>query len=575
MSILVSVVALVLFAQSLFSLHLMLYSWEDTGRLEASRGPRSFLTPRLSFSVLLPARHEETVIYDTITRVASADYPAHLLEIVVVCHTDDDGTIAEGLRAARALPSHSIRVETFSGLPINKPRGLNIGFARTSGDVVTIFDAEDDVDPGIFNVVNTVMLQEETGIVQAGVQLMNFRDTWFGMHNCLEYFFWFKSRLHFHAKVGMIPLGGNTVFMRRGLIARVGGWDEGCLTEDAEIGLRLSLLGEPIRVVYNARHVTREETPATVVSFVKQRTRWQQGFLQVLRKGAWLGLPRMGQRLLALYTLSYPLVQAALTLLWPVTIATAIGLKLPVPVAMVSFLPLYALFLQLLVTLVGARVFVKEYDLRFPLLLPLTMTLTFLPFQWLLGVSALRAVYREARRQHNWEKTAHAGAHRRIEPVPVALFDRLLDEAGVHLGAERGSVMAVDHAANTLTIQASRGLPDAIVASTTIAVGEGIAGWVARTGRPVVVDGRQLPEDMQPRLRQPGLRSAVVLPVAQHGRMVAVLSVSSHRADLGDDAVRWLDERIRLIATDSTVASQGDRARPLGGTAMVEPAWPL
>jgi len=572
MSIIVSVIALVLFAQSLFSLHLMLYSWEDAGRLEGSRGPRSFLPPHLSFSVLLPARHEEAVIYDTIARVASADYPAHLLEIVVVCHVDDEGTIAEGLRAARALPSHSIRVETFSGLPINKPRGLNVGFARTSGDIVTIFDAEDDVDQGIFNLINTVMLREETGIVQAGVQLMNFRDTWFGIHNCLEYFFWFKSRLHFHAKVGMIPLGGNTVFMRRGLIARVGGWDEACLTEDADIGLRLSLLGEPIRVVYDAQHVTREETPASVVSFVKQRTRWQQGFLQVLRKGAWLGLPRRGQRLLALYTLSYPLVQASLALLWPVTIITAIGLKLPVPVTMVSFLPLNALLLQLLVTLVGARVFAKEYDLRVPLLLPIAMTLTFLPFQWLLGVSALRAVYREARQQHNWEKTAHAGAHRRIEPVQVALFDRLLDEAGLHLGAEQGSMMVVDHAANTLTIQASRGLPRAIVASTTIAVGEGIAGWVAGTGRSVVVDGRQLPEDVQSCLRQPELRSAVVLPVAQHGRTVAVLSMSSRSTALGDDAVRWLSERIRLITAEATITAREGRARSLDETALAKPA---
>jgi len=569
----VLVVALLLFAQSLFSLYLMMYSWEDTDRLAASGGPRSYLPPRLSFSVLLPARHEEAVIYDTIARVTAADYPAHLLEIVVVCHDDDAGTIAEGLRAARALPSHSIRVETFSGLPINKPRGLNVGLARTSGDVVTIFDAEDDVDPGIFNLVNTVMGQEGTGIVQAGVQLMNFRDTWFGIHNCLEYFFWFKSRLHFHAKIGMIPLGGNTVFMRRDLIARVGGWDEQCLTEDAEIGLRLSLLGEPIRVVYNAQHVTREETPADVASFVKQRTRWQQGFLQVLRKGVWLGLPTMGQRALALYTLSYPLTQALLVLLWPVTIATTIWLKLPVPVAMLSFLPLWALLLQLLVTIVGARVFTREYGLRFPLMLPLTLTLTFLPFQWLLGVSSLRAVYRALRQQHNWEKTAHIGAHRHLEPVRAEVFSQLLDEAGVRLGAERGSVMVVDGGANTLTIGASRGLSAEIVASTRVAVGEGIAGWVAETGQPVVVDGRQLPEDVERCLQQPALRSAIVLPIEQHGRTVAILSLSSHHRVFDDDAVRWLTERARLVAArDHDALAPGAQVRPIREPALAEPA---
>ena len=123
------------------------------------------------------------------------------------------------------------------------------------------------------------MIKEGVGVVQSGVQLMNFNDHWFGIHNCLEYFFWFKSRLHFYAQVGMIPLGGNTVFVRRELLERVKGWDEHCLTEDADIGLRLSVLGERIRVVYDSQHVTREETPDSVASFIRQRTRWQQGFL--------------------------------------------------------------------------------------------------------------------------------------------------------------------------------------------------------------------------------------------------------------------------------------------------------
>ncbi len=256
-SLVLLIIAFVLFGQAMLSLNLMLYSWEHPQRLYASRAPASYLAARLSFTVLLPARHEVAVIYETIRRIWAANYPSPLLEIAVICHADDKGTISEAQRAIRDIGSHRIHVETFSEPPINKPHGLNVGLQRTSNQIVTIFDAEDDIDPNIFNMVNTVMLKEGIGIVQAGVQLMNFNDHWFGIHNCLEYFFWFKSRLHFHSKVGMIPLGGNTVFIRRDLIERVGGWDEHCLTEDAEVGLRLSLLGEPIRVVYDAQHVTR------------------------------------------------------------------------------------------------------------------------------------------------------------------------------------------------------------------------------------------------------------------------------------------------------------------------------
>ncbi len=95
------------------------------------------------------------------------------------------------------------------------------------------------------------MLRERAPVVQCGVQLMNYADRWFSALNVLEYFFWFKSRMHYHAAVGMVPLGGNTVFIRRDLLDELGGWDQTCLTEDADIGIRLSAAGIPIRVVYD------------------------------------------------------------------------------------------------------------------------------------------------------------------------------------------------------------------------------------------------------------------------------------------------------------------------------------
>uniref|UniRef100_A0A7C3ARJ7 Glycosyltransferase n=1 Tax=Thermorudis sp. TaxID=1969470 RepID=A0A7C3ARJ7_9BACT len=412
--------SLLVFGHSLFSLYLMLYTWEDPDRLRASRGPASYLPPRLSFTVLLPARDEAAVIYETIKRVVMANYPAHLVEVVVICHVDDAATIAEAYRAIEDLDAPNVRVETFSGGPISKPRGLNVGFQRTTNQVVTIFDAEDDLHPDIFAMVNTVMLEEEVSVVQAGVQLMNYRDHWFSMHNVLEYFFWFKSRLHFHARVGVVPLGGNTVFVRRHLLERVGGWDERCLTEDADLGIRLSALGEPVRIVYDPSRVTREETPESVSSLIRQRTRWHQGFLQVLRKGVWRALPRFGQRLLALMTLSHPFLQAVLTLLWPLAFAGILWVKLPIVVTMVSFLPLYALLFQLLATVVGSVMFAREYGFRLSPLLPLVTALTFLPYQLLLGLSAVRAVYRELRNRTNWEKTPHVGAHRRPSVVRSA-----------------------------------------------------------------------------------------------------------------------------------------------------------
>ena len=320
-----------------YSAMLMLYAWEDEEKVRRNNVPDSFDPPRHRFTVLLPARHEEEVIKDTMQRVADLAYPPELVQVLIVIEAGDHGTIAkveEKLAELRAAGRGGVELITFDDPPINKPHGLNIGLGYATGDVVTIFDAEDEPHPDILNVVNTVMLREGVPVVQCGVQLMNYADRWFSALNVLEYFFWFKSRMHYHAAVGMVPLGGNTVFMGRDLLEQLGGWDQECLTEDADVGIRLSTTGVPIRVLYDDRYVTREETPPTVGQFVKQRTRWTQGFLQVLFKGDWLRLPTLSQRLLALYTLAFPLVQALTVLYVPFSLWMIAVVKVPVAVAM-------------------------------------------------------------------------------------------------------------------------------------------------------------------------------------------------------------------------------------------------
>jgi cellulose synthase/poly-beta-1,6-N-acetylglucosamine synthase-like glycosyltransferase len=408
----VLIVSLALTFHGALTLYLMLYTWWRPERLSATHSPSTYEVPKLRFTALLPARHEEEVIAETIRRVWDANYPHELLEIVVVCERDDHATIAEARRSVDAIGHRNVRVQVFGDGPINKPHGLNVGLSHSSHEILTIFDAEDDVHPDIFQIVNTLMLRENAPVVQAGVQLMDFNSRWFAVHNVLEYFFWFRSRLHFHAGIGMVPLGGNTVFMTRELVEQAGGWDEQCLTEDADIGIRLSVLGKRVTVTYDPEHATREETPPSLASFVKQRTRWNQGFIQVLRKRVWRQFGSPGQRLLAAYTLAQPFIQAVASLLWPISVAMIFMIKLPVPLAMLTVVPLYALALQFLVNLAGLLDFVHVYELRLRARDVAIFTIGFVPYQMILGFGAVRAVYRELRGTSNWEKTKHIGAHR-------------------------------------------------------------------------------------------------------------------------------------------------------------------
>jgi len=410
-----TICSLLLATQSAYSAVLMLYAWENEERHNRNSVPRRYEPPRLRFTLLLPARHEEAVIQETILRMVNLNYPRDFVQILVVIEASDTGTIAkveETIADLRRADIGHVRLMTFDDPPINKPHGLNVGLREATGDIVTIFDAEDEPHPDILQVVNTMMLREHSPVVQCGVQLMNYADHWFSALNVLEYFYWFKSRMHYHAALNMVTLGGNTVFMRRDLLNEMGGWDQHCLTEDAEIGIRLSALGVPIRVLYDDEFVTREETPPSVSQFIKQRTRWNQGFLQILGKGDWMRLPRWSQRLLAFYTLAFPLLQAATVLYIPVSIWLMFYAKIPVIVALVSVLPLYALLIQLVVSIAGLYEFTKTHNLPHPLSTTLRMVAAYLPYQWLLGYAALRAVWRQVLRVNTWEKTQHVGAHR-------------------------------------------------------------------------------------------------------------------------------------------------------------------
>ncbi|HYM67210.1 MAG TPA: glycosyltransferase [Patescibacteria group bacterium] len=419
LAIVFAVVTAGIAVQAIFNIRLRLFIWEDPERARLNRAPKTYRAPELTFTILLPARHEQDVFRETIQKIHDINYPRELVQIVAICREDDQETISEALAKIGELGDPRLQLLVFNDKPINKPHGLNLGLSVAEGDVVTIFDAEDEPHRDILNIVNTILADGDVDAVQSGVQLMNYNTRWFCFLNVLEYFFWFKSSLHFFARIGMIPLGGNTVFVRRELIEQLGGWDEHCLTEDADLGIRLSVGGARIRVIYDDAFVTREETPSSIGQFVKQRTRWNQGFIQVLLKGDWLGLETFTQRGLAFYVLVMPELQALFGLLVPFSVASIFFIHVQLWIAMFTFLPLACLILSIFIELAGLHEFKKAHGAAWSWREAGVLVLSFFPYQWVLGFSALRAVYRHIKGALDWEKTAHLGQHRELAPAGV------------------------------------------------------------------------------------------------------------------------------------------------------------
>lgn len=406
------VIILLMTVQAIFNIRLLLFIWEEPQQAWLNSAPTIYRAPRLSFTILLPAYHEEDVYAYTLQKVYDLNYPKKLVQVIALLREHDTGTIKVAQEKLNQLRAPNVQLLVTSDKHGGKPHQLNLGLKMAKGDIVTIFDAEDEPHPDILQVINATFLTEPVDVVQSGVQLMNHNTKWFCFLNVLEYFFWFKSALHFFARCGMTPLGGNTVFVKRELMQRLGGWDHTTLTEDADLGIRLCIAKAKVRILYDDAFVTKEETPNTIEQFIKQRTRWNQGFIQILFAGRWKQLEKFSQRMLALYVLILPEVQAFFTIMIPISILMFFFVKMPVWMAIITFLPLYCLIFSVFVSLAGLHEFVKVHHRPWKWSEAFTLLLAFIPYQLLLGIGALRAVWRQVRGSTNWEKTTHVGQHR-------------------------------------------------------------------------------------------------------------------------------------------------------------------
>ena len=395
----------------------MLHAWRSTGHLQNTGFSTNPRAAELSFTLLVPGRHEEEVMGQTLDKLATQDHPN--FDIIAIVGHDDPGTEAVA-RAAAARHPELITVIVDDSTPKNKPKALNLALTIATGDIVGVFDAEDDVHPHLLSLVDSRFTESGADVVQGGVQLMNFQTSWWSLRNVLEYYFWFRSRLHFHATSRFIPLGGNTVFVRREWLDWSEGWDTECLAEDCELGVRLSSVGAKVVVAYSPEVVTREETPGSLTSLYKQRTRWNQGFLQVLGKGEWHKLPDLRQRLFARYLLSMPFLQAATGLLIPISLALIFFVKVPTVIALITFIPLAPTVVTLAVEIAGITEFGRLYSQKVRVRDYVRLVLGTFPYQIFLAAAAVRSVARNLRGDHSWEKTEHTGAHRDLRVQNLA-----------------------------------------------------------------------------------------------------------------------------------------------------------
>lgn len=247
-------------------------------------------------AVLIPAWYEERVIAATIGHIL-VSWPQTELRLYVGCYRNDPKTVAAAREAGGSDPRFRLLVHEVDG-PTCKADCLNRLYRRLCEDeardgsrfrMVILHDAEDMVDPAGLRFLDKSL--ETADFAQLPVvALPKPGSPLVAGHYADEFADAHARTLVVRSALGLgVPGAGVGTAISRAWLDRlddarggVGPFAIGALTEDYELGLRLTQMGARSRFVRvratDGRLVaTRAYFPDSISSAVRQKTRWLHG----------------------------------------------------------------------------------------------------------------------------------------------------------------------------------------------------------------------------------------------------------------------------------------------------------
>lgn len=230
------------------------------------------------YTILVPMFREPEVLPILAHALRNLDYPLAKLDIKIVLEETDDETID----AAKALGLEGIFeiVRVPASMPQTKPKACNYALKFARGDLLVIFDAEDKPEPDQLRKVVAAFRRSEpnTACIQCRLNYYNAQENWLTRMFTLDYALWFDLMLPGLERLGVpIPLGGTSNHFKIDVLRELHAWDPFNVTEDADLGIRMTQKGYRVRVIDST---TFEEANCNTGNWIRQRSRWIKGYMQ-------------------------------------------------------------------------------------------------------------------------------------------------------------------------------------------------------------------------------------------------------------------------------------------------------
>jgi cellulose synthase/poly-beta-1,6-N-acetylglucosamine synthase-like glycosyltransferase len=232
-------------------------------------------------SILVPVKDEERVVGRLLGALLKLDYPREKMEVVIVEGGSVDETVGVCAEYARRYPDQVrfIRQPASNG----KPSALNYALQYVRGEIVAVFDADSVPEPDAL--MRAVEYFEDSSIaaVQGRTCSINADENMLTKFVSYEEAVRYETYLRGKDSLNLfVPLTGSCYFIRRRVLEEVGGWDDGSLSEDTELSVRLVEGGYGVKYAPEVR--SWQENPANLTQLFRQRMRWFRGCMEVSLK---------------------------------------------------------------------------------------------------------------------------------------------------------------------------------------------------------------------------------------------------------------------------------------------------
>jgi cellulose synthase/poly-beta-1,6-N-acetylglucosamine synthase-like glycosyltransferase len=233
-----------------------------------------------TFSIIVPAKNEANVVGRLLDALHNLNYPVEKREILIVEDGSTDGTCEICMNYAKQHEDVKILQRSISN---GKPSALNYAIEHAKGDIVAVFDADNVPDVNALMAVREYFEDSAVAAVQGKILSINSKENMLTQFISYEEAVWCEAYLRGKDLLNLfVHLKGSCQFIRRDVLQKMDGFNEGVLSEDMEISAKLTENNYKIR--YASDVITWQETPSNLKTLFKQRTRWFRGTMEVAFK---------------------------------------------------------------------------------------------------------------------------------------------------------------------------------------------------------------------------------------------------------------------------------------------------